>query len=288
MSLYVGCHRGMDCIVGKLSTCINVLTTILYIFCGVSVGIFYWHQFDLYITKYSVIPIIMHNEYKKVFFLRYCVMSSRSLALIPWFIINRCKTPVAITWNMLWSGTVFNAISFCSGYFWYLSLTAAPAAIVNSVYEFSVAICYIFSVLFLPNYQMTWFKNLSVTICLLGVTLIGYGTYDNESDSAHSNGTSDELESGTSWHGIVWCLISTVAFGIMKPIFTLFNNRYFPKLPPVQSALFMQGFNGILIVFTLWPGFILLHFTGIEPFELPTEKEDIFGILIYVAVCCAV
>ena len=220
------------------------------------------------------------NEYNKPFLLRYCVMSSYALALIPWLIMNRGQSPVNITWNMVWSGSLFNCLSFCGGYFWILALSAAPAAIVNSVYEFSVAICYIFSVLFLPNYHMTWFKNLSVTICLLGVTLIGYGTYEKDRD----DGQSQDGQSHSMWYGMIECLVATVSFGILKPVFALFNDRYFPSQSPVQAALFMQGFNGVLVLLTLWPGFIFLHFLDIERFELPSSKEDVFAILIPIAV----
>ena len=213
------------------------------------------------------------TDYNKPFLLRYCIQSSRALALIPWLLMKRCREPVDITFNMLWSACIFNFVGFCSGYFWIRSLNAAPAAIVNSVYEFAVAICYIFGVLFLPNYQMTWFKNLSVTICLLGVTLIGYGTYE----------VHDEHFDSTVF-AMIECLLATISFGIMKPLFHVFGQRYFPPLTAVQSGLFLQGFNGFIILLTLWPGLILLHFTGVETFEFPSTMDQVLAILIPVLV----
>jgi len=128
---------------------------------------------------------------------------------------------------------------------------------------------------------MTWFKNLSVTLCLIGVLLIGYGTYTHDvNDDEEGTGS----HSQSVWYGMIECLVATVSFGILKPVFTIFNDRYFPNWGPVQSALFMQGFNGILALLTLWPGFFIVHLMDIEPFELPSSKEDIFAILIPIAI----
>lgn len=160
---------------------------------------------------------------------------------------------------MLWSGTVLILMWLASGYFWLLALEEAAAGIVNCIFEFSVAICYIFSILILPQYEMSWIKNMSVTICLCGVSLVGYASYNT-----------DDGQSGTTLLGLVWTFIATACFGIGKPLIALFADLYFPVLSPIQSALFMQGFLGILAVFVVGPGIVVMHLSGIEPFELPS------------------
>ena len=41
-----------------------------------------------------------------------------------------------------------------------------------------------------------------------------------------------------------------------------------------EASAFVLGWMGIWSLLTLWPGFFLLHYTGIEPFELPSADKS--------------
>ena len=120
---------------------------------------------------------------------------------------------------------------------------------------------------------MSWIKNLSVLVCLIGVAFIAFGT-NKESDNEQQN----------TWYGIVECLISTFALGITEVCVKIFGDKYFSqstqsiqanKKDIINSKIFLQALIGICCLCTMWIGIIILHLLGIETFELPKTKQDI-------------
>lgn len=52
-----------------------------------------------------------------------------------------------------------------------------------------------------------------------------------------------------------------------------------------ESRIDMQlffGFVGLVNIICLWPMGFVLHFTGVEPFELPSTQQAITGIILNV------
>lgn len=43
------------------------------------------------------------------------------------------------------------------------------------------------------------------------------------------------------------------------------------KLSKLGCAVHLSGFVGLFNLLLLWPGFLLLHYTGLEAFELPSQ-----------------
>eukprot|EP01084_Bolivina_argentea_P248386 415464_1 len=220
------------------------------------------------------IPLLQSN-YTKPYFLRYCVGSSYSIMIIVWFLLNKCKCSVHISFDMIVRMFALSLLYNLPAYSWYLSLNATIAAINNTIYQSSICVAYIFSVLLLPNYSMSWIKNLSVLFCMFGVGLIGFGT-DKQSDKEQKN----------TWYGILECLISTFGFGLLEVMIAIWGKKYFEnsdnksKLENVNSKLLMQGIMGILCFLTLWPGMFVLDWTQIEVFELPKTQTDMLSIVL--------
>ena len=50
----------------------------------------------------------------------------------------------------------------------------------------------------------------------------------------------------------------------------------------IDMVLFF-GLLGLCVVVLLWPIGLILHLTGVEPFELPTDERAIFGIAVNVS-----
>ena len=168
--------------------------------------------------------------------------------------------------------TLFNS----QAYFWFLSLNATIAAINNTIAQSSVAVTYIFSVLLIPNYNMSWIKNLGVLTCLTGVFVVGYGTRNESDDRKHN-----------TWYGLLEEFTSMLGWGLSQVAMGIVGTRYFSNigdssslLERVKSQIFMQGLMGAMCLLTFWPGILILHFAGIEPFEQPQNRADILVLAI--------
>eukprot|EP00915_Cephaloidophora_sp_WS-2016_P007082 GHVH01009604.1.p1 GENE.GHVH01009604.1~~GHVH01009604.1.p1 ORF type:complete len:563 (-),score=87.05 GHVH01009604.1:79-1767(-) len=66
-------------------------------------------------------------------------------------------------------------IALISGWTWYISLPRTKLAANTCIYQSSLAFVYIFSVFILKE-RRTWYKTVSVIICIAGVAVVAYGT----------------------------------------------------------------------------------------------------------------
>ena len=227
------------------------------------------------------IPLLQTN-YEKPYLLRYCVGSMYSTMIIVWYLINKfCEGSTynlikerGLTSNMIWSAFVLSVLYNLEGYCWYLSLSRTISSINNTIYQTSICVTYVFSVLLLPNYSMTWSKNVSVVLCVIGVAFISFGTV-NQSDKHQTNTVS----------GIIECLLSMFGFGLFAVAIKIFGNKYYSHnvnnkiITTINSKLLMEGMMGLSCLLTLWPGIIIVHYLQIETFELPKNKMDILSII---------
>lgn len=69
--------------------------------------------------------------------------------------------------------------------------------------------------------------------------------------------------------------LSAMLYGV----YTVVMKRQVGDESAVDMTLFF-GLVGLINTVLLWPGFILLHFTGIEPFGLPTTGRVWFVLLV--------
>lgn len=122
------------------------------------------------------------TNYVKPYFIRYIVGSAFSLMLIPWYLLNRCRCNIQLTWPMIKNSCGVKLLYNFQSYIWYLSLNATIPSINNTIVQSSVAIVYILSVLLLPNYNMSLIKNVAVLCCLSGVIVVGFGTRNDSDD----------------------------------------------------------------------------------------------------------
>merc|ERR1719499_1580438 len=109
--------------------------------------------------------------------------------------------------------------------------------------------------------------------------MIAWDAYNDPGSETTDDG-GEIVITGSTPLGMLFCLISTVCFGVVKPLIALFDELYFPTMPPMQSALFMQGFLGVLAPFVLSPGIVFLHYMDVEPFEMPSSKDDVLSLVV--------
>eukprot|EP01083_Nonionella_stella_P023824 65890_1 len=205
-------------------------------------------------------------NYKQLYFLRYCIQSAYAIMFVVWIVLRRCKCSIQITRDMIWSSFIMAVLGYLFGYFWYLSLQGTVPSINSIIYQSSVCISYIFSVLWLPNYSMTMTKNCSLLLCMIGVTLVSLGAPD-ANDNNQQN----------TWHGILECAVSAIMYGMYQVVVAIYARKYFSPhedtLGKITSKLFMQGMIGLLTILTLWPGILILNAANIEPFKVPNKSD---------------
>lgn len=119
-------------------------------------------------------------------------------------------------------------------------------------------------------------KIMGVTASLAGVILIS--TVDLSGKSDEDRGSFPHKSSSQIALGDAMALLSAVIYGLYVTVM----KRKVPNEDKVDMQMFF-GLVGVFNVVLLWPLFFVLHWTGIEPFELP-PSGTIWGIIIFNAV----
>ncbi|KAJ5246199.1 hypothetical protein N7468_001182 [Penicillium chermesinum] len=118
--------------------------------------------------------------------------------------------------------------------------------------------------------KFTFRKFLGVLASLIGVILISRVDLTKpESDaSAAGEGNFPHKTSGEIALGDAMAAFSSLLYGL----YTVVMKKQAGDESRVNMALFF-GLVGMFNVVLMWPGFIILHFTGVEPFGFPETKR---------------
>lgn len=112
----------------------------------------------------------------------------------------------------------------------------------------------------------TWRKLIGVLASVAGVILIS--SLDMSGKSDENRGDFPEKTQKQTLIGDAMALLSAAVYGLYVTVMkTRVENE-----DRVNMPLFF-GLVGIFNVLFLWPGFIILHFTGVETFEMPPTGE---------------
>jgi solute carrier family 35 protein F5 len=121
--------------------------------------------------------------------------------------------------------------------------------------------------------RFTLLKFLGVLASLGGVALISM--VDVSGDTDENRGSFPHKTPKELAIGDVMAFVSAVLYGF----YTVFMKARIGDETRVNMPLFF-GLVGLANVLLLWPGFIILHLTGIEPFELPPTSRILNIVLI--------
>lgn len=121
--------------------------------------------------------------------------------------------------------------------------------------------------------RFTLLKLVGVLASLGGVALISM--VDVSGDTDENRGSFPHKTPRELAIGDVMAFVSAVLYGF----YTVFMKAKIGDETKVNMPLFF-GLVGLSNVLLLWPGFIILHFTGIEPFELPPTSRILNIVLI--------
>lgn len=98
-------------------------------------------------------------------------------------------------------------------------------------------------------------KLFSTILCITGVAIISYA------DDLSSSGKKD------SFMGDAISVLSSFVYAV----YTVILKKKFEGRAVMDSNM-MLGFLGLLTLLFFWPGVLIMHFSGVETFELPTMK----------------
>lgn len=126
--------------------------------------------------------------------------------------------------------------------------------------------------------RFTLKKLLGVLASLAGVILIS--SVDLSGSNDKNRGSFPHMSRAQIAIGDTFALGSAVLYGV----YTIIMKIRIGDEGRVNMPLFF-GFVGIFNVLLLWPGFFVLHFTGVETFELPPTKRILAIVLVSDADC---
>ncbi|KAG5209834.1 EamA domain-containing protein [Trichophyton interdigitale] len=113
--------------------------------------------------------------------------------------------------------------------------------------------------------KFTLRKCIGVLTSLFGIFLISRVDISSSTDS--KNGTFPNKPPGEVILGNFMAAFSAVLYGV----YTTLMKRRVEDESRVDMRLFF-GLVGVFASIILWPGFVVLHYTGLEPFALPPTK----------------
>ncbi|KAM4608337.1 solute carrier family 35 member F5-like isoform 2-T4 [Polymixia lowei] len=152
-------------------------------------------------------------------------------------------------------------ISFFFCFVWFLAnlsyqeaLSDTQVAIVNILSSTSGLFTLILAAIFPSNSsdRFTLSKLLAVALSMGGVALVSFSSMDNPD--------------GKGIIGSLWSLAGAALYAV----YIVMIKRRVDREDKLDIPMFF-GFVGLFNLLLLWPGFFLLHYTGFEAFELPTQ-----------------
>ncbi|XP_055005760.1 solute carrier family 35 member F5 isoform X1 [Boleophthalmus pectinirostris] len=152
-------------------------------------------------------------------------------------------------------------ISFFFCFVWFLAnlsyqeaLSDTQVAIVNILSSTSGLFTLILAAIFPSNSsdRFTLSKLLAVALSMGGVALVSLSSMDNHDEKGAI--------------GSLWSLAGAVLYAV----YIVMIKRRVDREDKLDIPMFF-GFVGLFNLLLLWPGFLLLHYTGFEVFELPSQ-----------------
>jgi len=154
-----------------------------------------------------------------------------------------------------------NMFSWFGNCLWYTSLKVTVVSLNNTIYQSNCVFVLLFSFLLLGE-QVTFTKFFACILSIGGVVMVTF-----------SMPTDPDSPAGNSVVGIICDVVACLCFALWEVGFTFITTKYLQMTNQLaDTLLFMVGI-GMVNLLLFWPFMILLHFTGIESFELPPDWE---------------
>jgi drug/metabolite transporter (DMT)-like permease len=180
-------------------------------------------------------------------------------------------------WPYMFKTTAFvTTFLTVAGASWYVAVDMTSPSDLTAIYNCSAFFAYVFSILLLKD-KLRLDKMLSVGLAILGVLIVAYGDSSAPKSPSHGGGGSGgsthspESEAQNRPLGNLVIGVGSVMYGLYEVLYKRFACP--PEgCSPGRGMIFANTFGSMIGIFTfcvLWIPIPILHFTGIERFELP-------------------
>ena len=178
------------------------------------------------------------------------------------------------------------AIVTCSltfaGISWYVAVNFTTASDLSAIYNCSAFFAYAFSICLLRD-TIRFSKVLAVGIAIIGVLVVSYGgettvKHGNKSGGGAGGPHHDDShadDAGRRVLGNIIMAVGSVLYGLYE---VLYKRVACPpdECSPGRGMIFANTFGSMIGTFTLtvlWIPLPILHYLGIETFELPRGEQ---------------
>jgi drug/metabolite transporter (DMT)-like permease len=160
---------------------------------------------------------------------------------------------------------------------WYVAVNMTTPSDLTAIYNCSAFFAYVFSILLL-NDKFRVDKMASVFLAIAGVLVVAYGDSSSPKHGSHSGGATNPNhqpeEADNKLLGNLIIGIGSVMYGLYE---VLYKKYACPPdgVSPSRAMTFANSFGSMVGTFTLcvlWIPLPILHWTGIETFEMPRGK----------------
>lgn len=181
---------------------------------------------------------------------------------------NRTSHKSPIPYMLRMTAFVTTALTIAGGS-WYVAVDLTSSSDLTAIYNCSAFFAYAFSIPLLKD-RLRFDKMFSVIVAIVGVVMIAYGDTGKKGDGA-IDGAPPEKEARNRTLGNIIIGIGSVLYGLYE---VLYKKLACPPegTSPGRGMIFAITFGsliGCFTLFVLWIPLPILHFTGLEPFELP-------------------
>jgi len=181
---------------------------------------------------------------------------------------NRDSHKSPIPYMLKMTAFVTSALTIAGGS-WYVAVDLTSSSDLTAIYNCSAFFAYAFSIPLLKD-KLRFDKMFSVIVAILGVVMIACGDSGKKEDSAIGDAP-PEREARNRTLGNIIIGIGSVLYGLYE---VLYKKLACPPegTSPGRGMIFANTFGsliGCFTLFVLWIPLPILHFTGLETFELP-------------------
>jgi drug/metabolite transporter (DMT)-like permease len=182
-------------------------------------------------------------------------------------------------WSYMFKVTCFiTTFLTMAGGSWYVAVNMTSPSDLTAIYNCSAFFAYVFSILLLDD-KLRLDKMISVALAIAGVLVVAYGDQEEPKHGSHSGGSTnpnpgpDDIPDNKLL-GNLLIGIGSVMYGLYE---VLYKKYACPPegTSPGRSIIFANSFASMIGTFTLsvlWIPLPILHWTGIERFEMPRGK----------------
>lgn len=158
---------------------------------------------------------------------------------------------------------------------WYVAVNMTSPSDLTAIYNCSAFFAYAFSVPLLKE-KLRLDKSFAVLVAIIGVLIVAYGDaaptkHGGKSGGSVGGGSKEEKEASNRVLGNLIIGVGSILYGLYE---VLYKKLACPPegTSPGRGMIFANTFGSMIGCFTLlvlWIPLPILHYTGIEVFELP-------------------